>query len=183
MADAPGWPGGGPLSYQLVTPGWLSGGTASVPFRFRPREMILACTLIAGMSMLTGLDGSGRGPVAWRGKARLDGSAARAGRCAEAAQAGGTGGGAQRKVSCPMKAMTTPVTIMPIAARLSQEIRREIRRTEVIMLPGCAHPRRLGLARLTTFAFPRSAAIVAVSFPAVSRLCPARLRADTAGLS
>ena len=59
-----GCPGSEPLSYQLVTPGWLSGGTASVPFRFRPSEMILACTLIAGMSMLTGLDEAGRGPSA-----------------------------------------------------------------------------------------------------------------------
>src|SRR5271166_644203 len=111
MAAAPGWPGAGPLSYQLVTPGWLRGGTVSVPFELRPSATTLACTLMAGMSRLMGIERVARPPVAACGTAWAAGGWLPCARLAcvwAAAQAGGTGGGAQRKVSWPMKAITIP---------------------------------------------------------------------------
>src|SRR5579863_8288616 len=96
MAEAPGWPGAGPLSYQLVIlAAWASGGTARAPPRVRPSEMTRAWTLIAGMLTLTGTDRAGVRPEAWwrGGDPSLDSWRA------PLAQAGGSGGGAQRSVS------------------------------------------------------------------------------------
>ena len=69
MAEAPGWPGAGPLSYQLVIlAASAKGGTARAPLRVRPREMMRARTLIAGMLTLTGTERAGGRPEAcWCG--------------------------------------------------------------------------------------------------------------------
>ena len=62
MTAAPRAPGVGPPSYQLVTNGVASGGTAGEPSRRRPRGMILARTRMRGMSMDNGTERAiGRG--------------------------------------------------------------------------------------------------------------------------
>ena len=62
MTAAPRAPGVGPPSYQLVTNGVVSGGTAGEPSGRRPRGMILARTRMRGISMDNGTERAiGRG--------------------------------------------------------------------------------------------------------------------------
>lgn len=130
--------------------------------------MILACTLMAGIARLTGLD--------WLPPASCE-SDRPEGNLLAAAQAGGADGGAHRNVSCATRAITIPVTIIAIAARLSQETRR----AQEFTVRGRGHPHQLGQARLRAPSFPRSAALVAVSFPAAGAVMPAGAGGDAAG--
>jgi hypothetical protein len=130
--------------------------------------MILACTLMAGIARLTGLDWL---PPASCESDRPEGS------LLAAAQAGGADGGAHRNVSCATRAITMPVTIIAIAARLSQETRR----AQEFTVRGRGYAHQLGQARLWAPSFPRSAALVAVSFPAAGAVMPAAAGGDAAG--